>query len=185
MKSGNLFNKAGKGNYLEENSIENVIRYILRQREKEAYADELLCWGGFGVAEWEKADGMISAFKEVQKLHTRSGAFGRYIDHEIYAFTEEEVRAIEESEADLDGIARQMAKDFFNDGTQVVYGVHKKEEKEKGLNVHIHFAVNTVDYRTGKKRRENKTDTKERSKRMNAIVQANLKTTLKNKKELG
>ena len=57
----------------------------------------------------------------------------------------------------------------------MVYAVHGKEEEEGRLNLHIHFAVNTVDYRTGKKRRENKTDTQMRSDRMNRIVQENIR----------
>ena len=108
----------------------------------------------------------------------------RYIDHEIYAFTEEEVRGIEESGADFDQIAREMANDFLQEGTQVVYGVNKKEEKEKGLNVHVHFAINTVDYRTGKKRRETMTNTKERSERMNWIVENHISMSFKHKREV-
>ena len=61
-----------------------------------------------------------------------------------------------------------MAKDFFRDGTQVMYAVHNRNEKEK--DIHVHFAVNTVNYKTNQKRRENKTDTENRSKRMNKII---------------
>ena len=61
-----------------------------------------------------------------------------------------------------------MAKDFFRDGTQVMYVVHNRNENEK--DIHVHFAVNTVNYKTNQKRRENKTDTENRSKRMNKII---------------
>lgn len=175
MKQGNLFNNAGEGHYTQEKDMENVIRYILRQREHESRADELILWGGYGVPEWKGAQGIIDAFKQAQKSHTRKGTFGRYIDHEYYTFTDEEAAAIDEANVDLGKLTRKMANEFYQDGTQVVYAVHKKESRKGGENMHIHFAVNTVVHKNGKKRRENMTDTKERSKRLNKIVQESIR----------
>lgn len=182
MKLGKLINKAGGKRYLEENAIENVIRYNLRQRKNETCMDDLVLWGGFGVPEWKGAEGVIEAFKVVQKLHTRNGEFGRYIDHEIFGFTEDEAAAIKESNADMDSIAREMASDFYQDGTQIVYAVHEKEDKDGKINLHVHFAINTVNYRTGKKRRENKTGTRERSIRMNKIMDNHIKEAFRTKR---
>lgn len=174
MNFGRLMNNAGKGNYLKQEAIENVVRYVLREQKKKRKGGDLILWGAIGAPEWGGIQPIIESFKEVQKMHTRKGEFGRYIDHELYAFTDEAVKAIDESNADLEYMARQMADDFFQDGTQVVYAVHGKEEEEGGLNLHIHFAINTVNYRTGRKRRENKTDTQMRSDRMSRIVQENV-----------
>lgn len=174
MNYGRLINKAGKGNYSKCGDIGRLIRYDLRKQRRKWKGGDLILWGAIGAPEWEGSQLIIESFKEVQKMHTRKGKFGRYIDHEIYAFTDEAVKAIDESNTDLEHMARQMADDFFQDGTQVVYAVHGKEE-EDGLNLHIHFAVNTVDFRTGKKRRENKTDTQKRSDRMSRIVQENIR----------
>lgn len=175
MNFGRLINKAGKRRYFNEEVIENMIRYALREQKRKRKKGDLILWGAIGTPEWGGIQPIIESFKEVQKMHTRKGDFGRYIDHEIYAFTDEAVNAIDESNTDLEHMARQMADDFFQDGTQVVYAVHEKEAKEGGLNLHIHFAVNTVNYRTGKKRRENKTDTQKRSDRMSRIVQENIR----------
>lgn len=182
MKLGKFINLTGKKRYLRENDIGNVIRYIIRQRSNEKDIKELVSWGGFGIPEWREAEGIIEAFKEVQKLHTRNGKFGRYIDHEFYSFTDDEVVSIKESNADMDSIAREMASDFYQDGTQVVYALHEKEKENGKVNLHVNFAVNTVDYRTGKKRRENMTDTGERSIRMNEIVERHIKEAFRTKR---
>ncbi len=109
----------------------------------------------------------------VQKIHTRSGNFGRYIDHEIYSFSSEEEIFLNENNIDIDKVAREMAYDFYEeDKCQVVYAVHAPSNEDKHL--HIHFAVNTVNYCTGKKRRENKRQTKEQEKRFQNIVDSQL-----------
>ena len=65
-----------------------------------------------------------------------------------------------------------MAQDFYDDGFQVYYGVHRPDETEKHL--HVHFAVNTVNFKAGKKRHENKTATKKRQERLDRIVMAEI-----------
>lgn len=179
---GKLFNNAGKGNYLRKRDIGNVIRYILRQRKKEESADELIAWGGFGVPEWRGAEGAIEAFEEVQKMHIRNGRFGRYIDHEYFDFTDDDRLRMEESNVDMDIIAREMAQDFYQEGTQVIYGIHEKMDKDGTINLHVHFAVNTVDYRTGKKRRENMSGTRERSMKMNEIMEKHIKEAIRTRR---
>lgn len=168
LQGGKLFNNAGKGKYTNKDCIENVIYYCLRERKHKDHSNELLTWGALGAPEWDGSRGVVEAFKRVQSAYTRKGTFGRYIDHEVYDFSQKEIAAIQEVGVDLDEVARQMAKDFFRDGTQVMYAVHNRNEKEK--DIHVHFAVNTVNYKTNRKRRENKTDTKNRSERMNKII---------------
>jgi len=68
----------------------------------------------------------------------------------------------------VEGIAQKMAQDFYNDGFQVYYGVHKPDKTE--THIHVHFAVNTVNFRTGKKRHENMGDTKRRQDRLGQII---------------
>lgn len=168
LQGGKLFNNAGKGKYTNKDCIENVIYYCLREGKHKDRSNELITCGALGAPEWDGSRGIIEAFKKVQSAYTRKGNFGRYIDHEVYDFSQEEEKAIKESGIDLDEVARQMANDFFCDGTQVMYAVHNRNEKEQ--DIHVHFAVNTVNYKTNRKRRENKTDTKNRSKRMNEII---------------
>ena len=70
---------------------------------------------------------------------------------------------------DVDKIAREMAQDFYDkDRCQIVYGIHKPSEKDAHL--HIHFALNTVNFDNGNKRRENRRQTKEREERFQEIT---------------
>ena len=172
MKLGKFINLTGKKRYLRENDIGNVIRYIIRQRSNEKDIKELVSWGGFGIPEWREAEGIIEAFKEVQKLHTRNGKFGRYIDHEFYSFTDDEVVSIKESNADMDSIAREMASDFYQDGTQVVYALHEKEKENGKVNLHVHFAVNTVCVKDGRKLHDFFYSKGQREARFNAVAEA-------------
>lgn len=165
-QKGQLINKAGKGRYCGQESIESLIRYIARKNDNPK--DDLICCGAFGATDFTDIDVTIRQFECVQKLHKRNGNFGRYIDHEIYSFSAEEEQAIRQHGIPVENLARKMASDIYKDGFQVYYSVH---EREHGTNrLHIHFAVNTVSFQTGKKRHENIQETEKREKRMNQIA---------------
>lgn len=163
---GLLINYAGKGNYHNQTAVEYVIKYIARENGKPK--SDLICCGAMGATVFTDTDTTIQQFKCVQLLHKRKGNFGRYIDHEIYSFSEEEENKISQGNISLENIAKKMAQDFYADGFQVYYGVHKPDKTE--THIHVHFAVNTVNFRTGKKRHENMGDTKRRQDRLNRIV---------------
>ena len=93
---GILLNKAGKGNYHTQDSIKNVIRYIAR--ENGMSKDDLICRWAMVATDFTGLDMTIRHFRCVQMLHERKGNFGRYIDHEIYSFSEEAQKAIYENE---------------------------------------------------------------------------------------
>lgn len=167
LPQGMLINKAGKGRYLNPDAPEKLIKYVTRMNGKQK--DDLIAWGGLGVTEYQDIDSIVSQFYLAQKMHTRSGNFGRYADHEVYSFSHEEERAIDKNKLDVDKIARKMAYDFYRqDNCQVIYGVHAPGKKDK--HIHIHFVVNTVNFRTGNKRRESMQQTKKREQRFWKIV---------------
>ena len=166
LKGGILINNARNGNYLNQDSIKNVIKYIARENGNPK--NDLICCGAMGATDFTDIDTTIRQFECVQLLHTRKGNFGRYIDHEVYSFSDEEETTILQNDIPVGEIAQKMALDFYNDGFQVYYGIHKSDDTEKHL--HVHFAVNTVNFRTGKKRHENKGDTKRRQDRMNKMI---------------
>ena len=68
----------------------------------------------------------------------------------------------------LGDVARRMAEDIYQEGYQVAYAVHNKTDTE---NVHVHFAVNTVNYRTWGKRHENMAETSRRQRVFRQIVE--------------
>lgn len=161
-----LINKAGRSCYDKPDSVENLIRYISRENGKTK--NDLVCCGAFGATDFTDIDATIKQFECVQILHTRKGNFGRYIDHEIYSFSIDEEKAIIENNISVEKLAEKMALDFYKEGFQVYYGVHKKDCSSN--NLHIHFAVNTVNFITGNKRREYKSATKNREQRLHRIV---------------
>lgn len=167
FKHGLLVNQAGKGRYFNRDAPDLLIRYVTRTDRKPA--DDLITWGGLGVAEFMGIEAMGSQFHAVQEMHKQKGSFGRRADHEVYSFSMEEMQIIEEENLDVDRIARKMAYDFYDrDHCQVVYGVHKPDKGH--AHMHVHFAVNTVKYTTGNKRRENMRQTRERQERFSQIV---------------
>ena len=173
MEQEEFFNKSGKGRYKNHDAPEKLIRYVTRTNGEDD--SDLIAWGGLGVAEFLGIQKIINQFYYVQKIHTRKGKFGRYADQDVYSFSTEEENFINENKLDVDEIARKMAYDIYNnDNCQVVYGIHRPSEKDKHM--HIHFAINTVNYTNGNKRRENKRQTAERSNRFQQIVEDEFKS---------
>lgn len=172
---GQLINGAKHGRYLNPDAPENLIRYVTRTN---GMADnDLIAWGGLGITEFCGIEAVISQFYHVQRLHTRKGGFGRYMDHEIFSFSTGSEESIQKSNTDIDKIARKMAYDFYDtDHCQVVYGIHRASDDDEHM-LHIHFAINTVNYRTGNKRRENTRETHEREARFQKIVEEEIKSS--------
>ena len=165
MEYGKYLNKDGKGKYANFDAPEKLINYVTRQNGKNN--DDLIAWGGLGVTEYKDMGSIIKQFYCVQKKHTRTGNYGRYMNHSIFSFSPEATVLIHEKELDIDKIARKMAHDIYDfDHCQIIYGVHQPENG----NLHIHFATNSVDYYTGNKRHENIAQTKERKIRFNKII---------------
>lgn len=164
---GKLLNKSGQGNYKNHDAPEKLIRYVTRTNGKDN--SDLIAWGGLGVTEFLGIEKVVDQFYYVQQNHNRQGSFGRYVDHDIYSFSTEEENFINANNLDVDEIARKMAYDFYElDKCQVVYGIHRSSEKDKHM--HIHFVINTVNYITNNKRRENTRQTKEREIRFQQII---------------
>ncbi len=167
-QTGKLIYKAGRGNYTNPDAPEKLIRYITRTNGKAG--NDLAAWGGLGVTEFAGVDAVIRQFSIVQETYERNGEFGRHIDHEIFSLSPEAEHAALSNHVDLDRMAREMARDIYeNDHCQVVYGVHRPDRND--AHTHIHFGINTVSYRTGRKRRENKRQTREREERFGKVVE--------------
>lgn len=163
---GLYLNKDGHKKYFNSDAPEKLIRYVTRTNGKDT--QDLISWGGAGILEYS-VESVIDQFYFAQKAHTRGGDFGRYMSHELFSFSSEGEYNILKSGTDIDQISRQMARDIFEqDHCQVVYGIHNPDKTEPHL--HIHFAINAVNYCTGDKRRENMTQTHNRNIRFNKII---------------
>lgn len=164
---GLYLNKDARGCYRNPDAPEKLIRYITRTNGQDR--KDLISWGGVGVLDRCGVEFVISQFYFAQKAHTRHDDFGRYMSHTLFSLSTEGAKTILEKNIDFDYIARQMARDIFErDHCQVVYGVHLPDKSDP--HIHIHFAINTVNYRTGCKRHENMAETRERNRRFNQII---------------
>ena len=85
--------------------------------------------------------------------------------HEVFSLTDDEFKEIGCNISILNQIAMECSKIYFNQGHQVVYGVHYDE----GKRWHIHFAVNTINFRTGAKWHTNIRETCGRERIFNEI----------------
>ncbi len=173
---GTFLNFAKRGNYKTPDSVENVIRYITRTSWNPKPG--LICWDGIGILKDVGIASVIRQFELAQEMNERTNPNARYIDHEIFSFHPNGVELLVKGNVDLDSLAWELASDFYNmDDCQVVYAVHAPDEAVDKL--HIHFAINTFDRRTGKKRRENTRQTSERKARFQKIIAAVIKESIK------
>lgn len=164
---GMLLNKDGQEKYYNPDAPEKVIRYVTRTNGMDKR--DLISWGGSGILECSGIESVAEQFYYVQKSHTRRGNFGKYMNHEIFSFSPKGEYVISKNNIDIDQIARLMAQDIYEqDHCQVVYGIHNPDKSDPHL--HIHFAINAVNYYTGGKRHENMTQTGKRNQRFNKMI---------------
>lgn len=165
-----FINKAGKDKYGQKSAVGNLIRYIAR--ENGTAKDDLVCCGSFGAVDFTNIAYTIKQFECVQMTYRKEN-IARYIDHEIYSFSSDQEISIKKYGISTELLARKMAREIYEEGFQVYYGIHKKDGDDGHL--HIHFAVNTVNYKTKLKRHENMQKTNEHGQKFSAIVDEEIK----------
>lgn len=157
---------AMKGKYENSQVIENVVRYITRTRSSERRGDELLAYGSHGVADYLSVEVMIRQMKAVQEFYRIEQRKGRRMYHEVFSLTNEEVSRIRDFPT-LIQFANECSSLYYRNGFQVVFAIHY----EAGGQVHIHFAVSTINFRTGAKWHSSMVDLSGRQECFNAILQ--------------
>lgn len=120
--------------YDSEQAIENVLNYIVRDKNK---GHEIRYWKAFGASRKNIGKACLQ-FITVQKLAGKDR--GKRVRHMVIVFPQE-VDNIGQVLPVADAVALFLFRNY-----QVVYGVHEKKEQ-----LHIHFAFNPVSYRTFKK----------------------------------
>ena len=138
--------------YLEKNAVKNVINYVTRHNSRKSDED-LIGYGGYGVSN-DDPDKMCQQMQQVQSTYgLQEGK--RQIFQTTYSMSREEVAAMGDDEETLLAYASDCAEHYFRMGYQVVYAVHRNQEKdETGAYRHIHFAVCSVGYENGHKYNE-------------------------------
>ena len=134
----------GFGSHYENpDAVEKVIYYITRTNLDPARGKEPpLYVNSFGTPPNDVGE-MILNFYTIKKIYNKPG--GRQLYHMIMGFDENEEQLLYQS-GKLYEFADQIAYFFFVRGFQIVYAIHRNE-----MNLHIHFAMNSVNYYDGLK----------------------------------
>lgn len=124
-----------KNNSEKNDVVNNIISYILRPSKIPHNIT-----GGIGVSLTSASD-VIKQFKQVKKSFRKTR--GIPLQHFIVSFSagEEKLYSLRQFQS----IGYQIAE-YFNGEYQIVFALH-----EDSKHLHLHFAVNTVNFRTGKK----------------------------------
>lgn len=120
--------------YDSEQAIENVLNYIVRDKDTE---QEIRYWKAFGASQ-KNIRKVCRQFIRVQELAGKNSR--KRIRHMVIVFPPD-VNNIRQVLLVADAVALFLFRDY-----QIVYGVHEKKDQ-----LHIHFAFNPVSYRTFKK----------------------------------
>ena len=134
--------------YKNKDAANNLIRYITRKRENEDRAHELISYGfPYGNAYNKPIEHVI---KEFEFIHNFYSAEGSLMCHYVMHFSPTIYDSVTKNLQILDCYAQECCKYIFELGHQVCYAIHISE---KGR-IHIHFALNTINFRTGHKLRQ-------------------------------
>lgn len=155
-----------RGTYSNENVVENVIRYITRTRKKEDRQHELYGYGGVGVTNCISPEIMIAQIKYIQKIHGIDVRGGRRMYHETFSLCDKEFESLHYDFSIVNLFAMECCQEYFLRGHQAIYAVHFEPDKK----LHIHFAVNTINFIDGKKWRSYMRDRSARDNKFNDIL---------------
>lgn len=76
-----------KGDYANKDVVDNILRYILRERENETKRHELLGYGVKGITYLSGIEDIIHQFESIQKLYDIDNRNGRRVFHEYLSIT--------------------------------------------------------------------------------------------------
>lgn len=124
--------------YMGPNGVAALIKYIVNPEKTYGL------FGGYGIGS-DNPDMIVYQMQQIKRWNHKEEVYKhRQMRHFIVSF--EEGSGITPDMAYRIGF--EVSK-FYGDRYQVCYGVHQNEP-----NLHIHFGVNTVNYRTGRMYRE-------------------------------
>ena len=159
--------------FKNKNAVENLINYVLRTRKNEMRRADLKAWYAWGASSYSGSEEIINQFQYVQNIYGIEMRSGRKMYHFLYSFSDEERTLIGFRYTLALEIAVKQAERFWNMGFQTVCAVHDEFEKK----LHIHFAVNAINYITGNKLHYNFNQLNELEADFNNITAISLRQT--------
>lgn len=133
--------------YLNDDSLENVIYYMLRINEKESNNSCIAttsAWGGMGVNNLSPSSA-IHSFQVVKKIYNKRD--GNQLHHMILTiykrYSNLELKQLQMNNNKIWArlISDDVSKLIFDMGFQNIYALHNDTNV-----LHIHFAINSINW---------------------------------------
>lgn len=139
-------------NFKNKDAAKNLIRYITRTRPNEDKLHELIAYGfNFGNSYKKPIEDIIREFEYVQKFYNATGSL---MCHYIIHISPQNYACINYNLSALCCYAQECCDYLFSLGHQACYAIHSSEKNK----LHIHIAINTINFTTGKKLRQYPTE---------------------------
>jgi len=143
-----LMINVNKFEYKNKDSANKLIRYITRTRPDEDRANELLSYGfTYGNGYMKPIDHVI---KEFEYIHNYYSAEGCLMCHYVMQISDRIFTRMNNDLKLLDAYAQECCRYIMEMGHQVCYAIHYSKEDR----LHIHFAINAINFMTGHKLRQ-------------------------------
>lgn len=134
--------------FCNADAANNLIRYISRTRINEDRRHELLSFG-FNYPYPKPVEQIIHEFEYIQDYYHSDGCL---MCHYCLRFPLTVDPRFKNNIHRINAFAQDCCLFIFNMGHQCCYAVHTKDEDTD--DIHIHLAINTVNFMTGKKLRQ-------------------------------
>lgn len=153
-------------NYSNEDAVENLLHYITRTRENEDRKDDLINYGAVGADYFHSVDDMIQQFRYIQHIHGINTRRGRRMYHEVLNLKDCELKRLGRNPEMLWQVGMECCQVYYQMGHQAVFAVHWEPKKR----CHVHFAVNTINFLSGRKWHTTLPEIKQREGIFNEIL---------------
>ena len=153
-------------NYTNVDAVGNLIRYVTRTRENESRKGDLITFGAVGANYFCSTDDIIQQFCYVQNVYGINSRGGRRMYHEVLNLKDCEMERLRQSSEWLWNVGMECCHIYYQMGHQAVFAVHWEQEKHW----HIHFAINSINYKDGRKWHTSMPEIKQREGIFNVIL---------------
>lgn len=153
-------------NYTNADAVENLIRYVTRTRENESRGRDLIAYGAVGADYSYSIENLIQQFRFVQYIYGINSRGGRRMYHEVFNLKDCEKERLANDPEMLWQVGRECCQAYYYMGHQAVFAIHWEPEKR----CHIHFAVNSINFRNGRKWHTTIAEIKQREGDFNEIL---------------
>ena len=162
----------GKQSFDSDHEVANLIHYVTRTGNCKKNLSDCICYGGHGVSISRSVELVIEQFIAVYDLYLapRKGCKRRAY-HEQMEIPYEYARQM--NPEDMGELAYRLSYYYWNRRHQVIYAVHGPGKS--GRHYHIHFVVNMISCRTGKKFDTTGKENRTRMQLFNRLMEAFVK----------